>query len=296
MVFRPSFYSRSRSERRRDRRSRSLAFEPLEARYLLSVTLTANTVYTKVEEIIVEEIIVEEIIVEEIIVEEIIVEGIISEVSPDAPVVAGDGTWQAIYDLDFDGRVGFGDLAFFASAFLSHVDDPVVDAADFDRSGRVDFSDFALFAANFGRRQDDGLGDLVLPAGLEQENIDVSGGSILTISGVIGENYFGSFSNSISVPDTRFTGDFFRSSNDTADQTDQDADSADDDSDLIVAVTGQLSSEPVYATAEGKLMAVRSSQSEQDRADDELTTDALSGDQSFDLAALDELFATLDEA
>ena len=73
-------------------------------------------------------------------------------------------SWNAIYDLDGDGRVGFGDLAWFASAFLQNVeeaDDGLVEVSDFDDSGRVDFSDFALFAANFGRREGDGLGEMI---------------------------------------------------------------------------------------------------------------------------------------
>ena len=77
--------------------------------------------------------------------------------------------WNAMYDLDDDGRIGFGDLAHFVPSFLQNVDesdDGTVAAADFDQSGRVDFADFALFVSNFGRREDDGLGELVYAPGV----------------------------------------------------------------------------------------------------------------------------------
>jgi hypothetical protein len=62
--------------------------------------------------------------------------------------------WPVTYDLDDDGQVGFGDLAFFATAFQQSVGDPGADfawACDFDHSERVDVGDLAFFAENFQR-------------------------------------------------------------------------------------------------------------------------------------------------
>ncbi|MBN2293997.1 MAG: hypothetical protein JXM70_16340 [Pirellulales bacterium] len=57
------------------------------------------------------------------------------------------------YDLDNDGRVGLGDLAFFASVYGEKpgvtTDSPYAYVADFDRSGTVDLGDLALFSANY---------------------------------------------------------------------------------------------------------------------------------------------------
>jgi len=68
--------------------------------------------------------------------------------------------WPVMYDMDDDGRVGFGDFAFFASAFQQHVGEPGADyacASDFDHDGYVDFGDFAFFAQNFQRSKADAI-------------------------------------------------------------------------------------------------------------------------------------------
>jgi hypothetical protein len=58
--------------------------------------------------------------------------------------------YPMLYDLDDDGRISFGDLAIFASAFLARVDDmPRAAKCDFDISDRVSFGDLAFLAANF---------------------------------------------------------------------------------------------------------------------------------------------------
>ncbi|MHC4407112.1 MAG: hypothetical protein ACYTG0_46460, partial [Planctomycetota bacterium] len=60
--------------------------------------------------------------------------------------------WPVMYDVDDDGHVGFGDLAYFAEAFQQTVGDPEAPfawACDFDHSGRVDVGDLAFFAENF---------------------------------------------------------------------------------------------------------------------------------------------------
>jgi hypothetical protein len=69
--------------------------------------------------------------------------------------------WPVMYDVDDDGRVGFGDLAFFAEAFGHDVGGPFTWAVDFDRSGRVDTGDLAFLAENFHAS---GAGPLVYPA------------------------------------------------------------------------------------------------------------------------------------
>ena len=68
--------------------------------------------------------------------------------------------WPVMYDIDDDSRNGFGDFAFFATAFQQNVGDPGATyawAADFDHSGRVDFGDFAWFATNFQRTKTGGI-------------------------------------------------------------------------------------------------------------------------------------------
>ncbi len=60
--------------------------------------------------------------------------------------------WPVMYDIDDDGQVGFGDLAFFATAFGQNVGDPGAQfawACDFDHSWKVDVGDLAFFAESF---------------------------------------------------------------------------------------------------------------------------------------------------
>ncbi len=60
--------------------------------------------------------------------------------------------WPVTFDVNDDGRVNFGDLAYLAGVFLKdvvHSDSSLAWTCDFDRSGRVDFGDFSFFAANF---------------------------------------------------------------------------------------------------------------------------------------------------
>ena len=67
---------------------------------------------------------------------------------------------EVSYDLDNDGRIGLGDLAFFASVYREKpgitTESPYAYAADFDLSGTIDLGDLALFAANYrlGRPND----------------------------------------------------------------------------------------------------------------------------------------------
>ncbi|MHC4399502.1 MAG: Ig-like domain-containing protein, partial [Planctomycetota bacterium] len=59
--------------------------------------------------------------------------------------------WPVMYDVDDSRQVGFGDLAFLATAFQQNVWDPGGEftwATDFNGSGRVDFADLAFFAEN----------------------------------------------------------------------------------------------------------------------------------------------------
>lgn len=86
-------------------------------------------------------------------------DGIRSEVRTDSLAhatevqVGGDPAtelWPLLYDLDDDGRIGFGDLSLFSAAFLKEVGNgPGTGKSDFDHSGSVGFSDFSLFSANF---------------------------------------------------------------------------------------------------------------------------------------------------
>ena len=59
----------------------------------------------------------------------------------------------ALFDINDSGKIDFGDLILFVSAYnKSTIDsnpDDYVWAADFDRSGRVDFKDLMLLAANY---------------------------------------------------------------------------------------------------------------------------------------------------
>ena len=67
---------------------------------------------------------------------------------------------EVSYDLDNDGQIGLGDLAFFAAVYRQQpgitTESPHAYAADFDRSGTVDLGDLAFFAANYrlGRTND----------------------------------------------------------------------------------------------------------------------------------------------
>lgn len=67
--------------------------------------------------------------------------------------------YPLMYDLDDDGKISFGDLAYFASFFLADVSKtPEAAKADFfrDDSNRVNFSDFAFLAANFLKNRSSG--------------------------------------------------------------------------------------------------------------------------------------------
>ena len=79
---------------------------------------------------------------------------------------------EVSYDLDNDGQIGLGDLAFFASVYREKpgvtTESPYAYAADFDRSGTVDLGDLAFFAANYrlGRTND----SIAYPAEVGQSN------------------------------------------------------------------------------------------------------------------------------
>jgi hypothetical protein len=64
--------------------------------------------------------------------------------------------WAVVYDIDDNGWIDFGDLAFFAPAFGREVGQPDSEPpftwwADFDKSGLVDYGDLSFFAAAFGK-------------------------------------------------------------------------------------------------------------------------------------------------
>jgi len=68
--------------------------------------------------------------------------------------------WPVMYDIDDDGRIGFGDFAFFATAFQQTVGNPGATygwAADFDHDGRIGFGDFAFLATNFQHTKTGGI-------------------------------------------------------------------------------------------------------------------------------------------
>jgi hypothetical protein len=74
--------------------------------------------------------------------------------------------WPLGYDVDDDGQISFGDLAFLGTAFQQTVGAPgalFAGAVDFDHSGKVDFGDVAFFASNFSRAALDGKGPIVYP-------------------------------------------------------------------------------------------------------------------------------------
>ena len=75
-------------------------------------------------------------------------------------VLLGAGTAfaaDAVFDLDGNSKVGYGDFFLFADCF-GHAIGPVPDcaAADFDADGKVGYDDFFLFADNFGEHTDTG--------------------------------------------------------------------------------------------------------------------------------------------
>jgi len=91
--------------------------------------------------------------------------------------------WAVVYDIDDDDRIGFGDFAYFASAFQEDAtvsDTPFVLALDFDHSGRVDFGDFAYFATNF-QQQKGSAEDLQFPTSFTQRWI----GSASNVDGTV---------------------------------------------------------------------------------------------------------------
>ncbi|MBN2293619.1 MAG: hypothetical protein JXM70_14415, partial [Pirellulales bacterium] len=63
-------------------------------------------------------------------------------------------------DLDNDGQVGLGDLAFFSSVYGAQpgitTENPYAYAADFDGSGTVDLGDLAIFSSHYRQGQKDG--------------------------------------------------------------------------------------------------------------------------------------------
>ncbi len=68
--------------------------------------------------------------------------------------------WPVIYDIDDDGQVGLGDLAFFASVYRENVAEstnPYAAIADFDYDGIVNLGDLAFFAAAYRQTKTDGL-------------------------------------------------------------------------------------------------------------------------------------------
>jgi hypothetical protein len=79
---------------------------------------------------------------------------------------------EVSYDLDNNGKVDLGDLAFFASVYREQpgitTESPYAYAADFDRSGTVDLGDLAFFAANY--RQGQTNDSLAHPAEVSQSS------------------------------------------------------------------------------------------------------------------------------
>ncbi len=90
--------------------------------------------------------------------------------TPDLGSPPATELWPVIYDIDNDGRSGFGDFAYFAECFLQSVESPATTyayACDFDRSGSVGFPDLAYFARSFGRTAADTT-TLVYPPGFPE--------------------------------------------------------------------------------------------------------------------------------
>jgi hypothetical protein len=94
--------------------------------------------------------------------------------------------WAAVYDIDDNHQIDFGDFSFFAAAFGRTVGEPNLEPpyvwwADFDRSGRVDFGDLAFFAPNFGKTRgsvQSGAQTLVLPPNFPDAWRTGSGGGV----------------------------------------------------------------------------------------------------------------------
>jgi VCBS repeat-containing protein len=68
--------------------------------------------------------------------------------------------YAALYDIDDNDQIDYGDLSYFAAAFgkidAGAMEPPYVWWANFDRQGAVDFGDFSFLAANFGRTKAQG--------------------------------------------------------------------------------------------------------------------------------------------
>ncbi len=69
--------------------------------------------------------------------------------------------YAALYDIDDNDQIDYGDLSYFAAAFgktvAGAVEPPYVWWANFDRQGAaIDFGDFSYLAANFGRTKEQG--------------------------------------------------------------------------------------------------------------------------------------------
>ncbi|MBN1513728.1 MAG: hypothetical protein JXB13_17055, partial [Phycisphaerae bacterium] len=87
-----------------------------------------------------------------------------------AEVALGDPSatelWPVMYDLDDDGRVGLGDLSYFAAAYHHEVGEPGASytwVCDFDHDGVVGLGDLSYFAAAY-RHQYTDLGPMPYPA------------------------------------------------------------------------------------------------------------------------------------
>jgi hypothetical protein len=94
--------------------------------------------------------------------------------------------WAAVYDIDDNNQIDFGDLSFFAAAFGKDAgpaspQSPFVWWSDFDKgsSGKIDFGDLAFFAPNFNKSRTAVQSDaqtLVLPANFPEAWRPTAGG------------------------------------------------------------------------------------------------------------------------
>ncbi len=100
--------------------------------------------------------------------------------------------WAVPYDVDDDGRIGLGDLSFFAAAYGEDTIDPQSAFAatlDFDHDGKVGLGDLSYLAGNYGLARG-GPHDVIFPdsftqrwigAGLEVEG-DSTVGQLLDLA------------------------------------------------------------------------------------------------------------------
>lgn len=101
----------------------------------------------------------------------------------DATVWQTPGTelWAVPYDVDNDGKIGLGDLSFFAASYgddTIETESAMAAALDFDLDGKVGLGDLSFLASNYGLARG-GDGQLTLPESFTRQwigaGLDVEG-------------------------------------------------------------------------------------------------------------------------